>query len=403
MIQPRKVRRTRLGVTAAACALFAALCLPGGSFASSGASASIIGGKATPISELPWLAYLEASQGAGGFACSGAVIAPRVILTAAHCADSLELGTLTPPREYSVLTGMTDHAHAGPAAALDVSETHVFPGFDPGRLTGDAALLILETPTTAPALPIAGASDAALYAGGTPVRLAGWGLTSNKSSAPPTALRSTTLTVLDTPTCKRKTRKYPQPFSPSMEFCALDQSKHKSSGCHGDSGGPGIATRPDGSPVEIGIISSGGPRCSTKLPNLLTRVDLISSWASEWVAATESGAPGPLVDNRLPLPGMPRQAGEEFALLTLLAKFGANFTSAKSGGGSCRRLSPTSFKCRIHWRTDRFAFAGTVSPFYLRKRGAVVWHSHFRIRRVDLECRRHHRPGQRCPVRTRHE
>jgi secreted trypsin-like serine protease len=376
-----------------ACALIVALFLPASSLAAPGASASIIGGKATPISELPWLAYIEASNGSSGFACTGTVIAPRVILTAGHCADDLEQGGLTPPREYAVVTGVTDIAQVGPAAALEVSETHVFPGFDPGRLTGDAALLILAQPTTAPALPLAGAADAALYAGGASVRLAGWGLTNGRARRAPSALRSATLTVLDDPTCKRKTRNYPQPFSPGEEFCALDQPAHKGSGCHGDSGGPAIAARPDGTPVEIGVISSGGPNCSSKQPNLLTRADLISTWAAEWIGATEAGAPPPLVDNSLPLPRMERQTGEEFALLTLLSKLGDSFLSAKSVNGSCSRHSASAFKCRIQWRTSRFSFAGTVSPFYLRQRGAVVWNSHFQFRRVDLACQRR---GQHC-------
>ena len=76
-------------------------------------------------------------------------------------------------------------------------------------------------------------------------------------------------------------------------MCTTDPPDHANGGCFGDSGGPAIAQRADGSPVEIGIVSTGGPDCSTKLPNVFTRADRVSTWASEWIAATESGAPPP--------------------------------------------------------------------------------------------------------------
>jgi trypsin len=393
-----KTKRLRATAIAFASGLVLALSLAPAATADD-ANASIVGGTATPITELPWLTYIEANEGLSGFACSGSVIAPRVILTAAHCADSLEEGRLTPPRDYGILVGIADHAHVGPAAALEVVETHVFPGFDPGTLHGDAALLVLADPVPIAPLPLAGPGDAALYEGGAGIRLAGWGLTSGRARKPPTALRSASLVVQPGSFCQRKTHDFYPEYSPSQQLCAVDIPDHKSGGCFGDSGGPGIGTRPDGSPVELGIISTGGPECNPKLPNVLTRVDLVSSWAAEWIAAIETGAPPPAVDNSLPLPRMSKESGEVFAIFTLFENFSSALDGAKRIDGSCQRQAATRFKCRIRWLSGHFSYSGAVSPFYLRQRGAVIWHSHFQFKWVDLRCKA---ARKHCPVHSRH-
>jgi secreted trypsin-like serine protease len=374
---------------------------PAGASASDGAHASIIGGKSSSIAEFPSLAFIESSNGREAFACTGSVIAPRVILTAAHCADDLDHGGLVPPRSYAVLTGAANLAQAGPALVTGVRETHVFPGFDPSTAHGDAALLILERATAAPPLPIAGPADAALFGTGVPVRAAGWGLTRFDARNSPNGLRSASMVVQEAGFCGRKTKPYYPEYSSAQQICALDRPDKRSGGCFGDSGGPAIATRPDGSPVEIGIFSIVGPGCTTKRPNVFTRTDLVAAWAAEWVAATEAGAPPPVVDNGAPLPNMPRALGEIYALFTLADHFGTRFLNATRIDGSCHRASRARFDCRVNWRAGRFAYKGSVNPFYTRQRGAVVWDSHFRISWIDLECR-DRRPARACPARSQH-
>src|SRR5690349_1434996 len=73
------------------------------------AHASIIGGAAATIEEFPALAYIQADEGGEkGFACTGSVVAPRVVLTAGHCVEDIETGKLTPVRDYLVATGVAD-------------------------------------------------------------------------------------------------------------------------------------------------------------------------------------------------------------------------------------------------------------------------------------------------------
>ncbi|HVD86012.1 MAG TPA: serine protease [Solirubrobacterales bacterium] len=383
---------------------FAAAAQAGGPFAAAqadgGAQASIIGGRAASIAEFPSVAYIEAHVGQIGFACTGTVVSPRVVLTAAHCVEDLERGGFTPSGDYRVATGIANPSQSTAANVFRVSETHVFPGFDPGILRGDAGILVLSTPTAAPPLPLAGAGDAALYEGGATVQLAGWGLTRENAASPPASLRSTTMLVQDPAFCRRKTHGFYAPYSPAAQLCTLDQPAKKSGGCFGDSGGPAIGQRADGTPVELGIVSTGGPFCSTKLPNIFTRVDFVSTWVAEWIAATEAGAPRPVVDPHAPFPLLTKPVAEGFTLLTLQDRLGRRFEGAKQVFGGCRRASRVRFRCEASWIAGRFAYGAKVSPFYVRRQDAVTWDSHFLIRWGALRCLRDSSRARHCQIHT---
>lgn len=384
---------------ALACTALAALALPAAAAAGPTAQASIVGGRAGTIAEFPFLSFIEAHEGKRGFACTGTVVAPRVVLTAAHCVESLDHGGLTRATQYALATGVTSPEEAQAENIFHISEAHVFPGFDPGTLHGDAGILILDRPTSAPVVPLAGADDAGLYAGGANVQLAGWGLTRANAKEEPSGLRTTSMVVESASACKAKTHGYYSPFSPAAQMCTLDLPSRKSGGCFGDSGGPTIGHRPDGSPVELGIISTGGDSCSTKSPNIMTRTDFVGTWVAEWIAATESGGPRPALDPATPLPQMPKSAAEAFAVSTLRDRFGKRFERAERVAGDCRRAGRTRFKCEIAWITGRFVYGGIVSPFYVRRDDAVVWDSHFQVRWGALKCLRQN--GRHCAIQSK--
>jgi secreted trypsin-like serine protease len=392
-------RRDRGGRTIAAWIVCATglLLLPALASAAPTATSSIVGGRAGTIEELPSLAYIQGREGKSIFACTGTVVAPRVVLTAAHCVESVERGTLNVPGNYALATGVADPRQATPENIFKVVAVHVFPGFDPGVIHGDAAILILDRPTAAPPIAMAGAADAALYGGGAEARLAGWGLTRGGAKEPPANLRTTTMMVQPPSLCRKETRAFYKPYLPSAQACLLAADR-ASGGCFGDSGGPAIGRRPDGTPVELGITSTGGPACSTKAPTVVTRVDLVSGWVSEWIAATETGAPPPTVDPNAPLPTMRRESAEEFALFTLIEVMGKRFERAREIFGGCRQASPGRFRCQVSWVLGRNVYLGTIAPFYVRRGDAVAWDSHYRIEWAVLKCLEDQRHNRRCPI-----
>jgi hypothetical protein len=109
--------------------------------------------------------------------CSGTVVAPNLILTAGHCAVDLATGVTREAAGYRVITGNVNLL--APERQLSrVSLVLVYPHF---TLTGsfdgwgDAALLELSTPTTAPTIPLASSANAKRLRAGTHALIAGWG------------------------------------------------------------------------------------------------------------------------------------------------------------------------------------------------------------------------------------
>lgn len=390
----------RLAAILGGAILALALCLPAIASASGGARASVIGGAPATIEQLPSLAYLEGGSGRHAFSCTGTVVAPRVVLTAGHCVEDIETGGFSTPAEYKVATGIANPKLSQPENVYDVVATHVFPAFDPGIIHGDAALLILSRPTPAPPLALAGPGEAALYEGGAPVAVAGWGLTLPQNRQTPANLQTGTMAVQKPSTCRSRVRSYYQDFSPAAQLCVQSPPANKTGTCFGDSGGPAIGTRADGVPVELGVISVVGPECTTKTPNVMTRVDYVSSWVTGWIATTEAGVAPPLV--AASLPEMTESGAGQFAVYTLLGAFGKRFASASKLSGDCRRTSKSRFSCEIVWIAHHTVYAGTITPFYVLRQQTTTWDSHFLVRWAPVHCVNDNFKGRGCRVHSKH-
>jgi hypothetical protein len=148
------------------------------------------------------------------------------------------------------------------------------------NVLGDAALLVLATPTTAPAITIANSSDLALLQPGTSVSIGGWGVTAPAAATAPTTLQSATTVVQATDFC---TADIPD-FDPTEQLCTIDSPSNGVSFCNGDSGAPLIAESPASTPIDIGIASTSFT-CDPALPDIFTRVDSIYSWVAGWITA----------------------------------------------------------------------------------------------------------------------
>jgi len=395
------MQRRRLLTILSAALLAPALALPAAAAASGGAHASIIGGNSATIEQFSFLAFIEAGNAHRGFSCTGTVVAPRVVLTAAHCAEDIETGGFTEPGEYAVATSVANPKQARAENVFSVSAVHVFPSFDPGAIHGDAAVLILSRPTSAAPIALAGPEDAPLYSGGAAVTVAGWGLTRAQNRQAPANMRSATMAVQTPSGCRRKTRGFYKEFSPSVQLCLLSPPANKSGTCFGDSGGPAIGQRPDGTMVELGVISVVGPLCTPQAPNVLTRVDYVSPWVAEWIAATEAGAPEPFVDPAAQTPAMKKSVAEEFAVYTLLNAFGERFESLSRIVGGCRKVSRTRYRCEIAWITSHTIYAGTVTPFFVRRRQTNTWDSHYLVRWIPRHCATERTPAPSCRIHSK--
>ncbi len=265
-----KLRASRLGMVGA---LLAAGALPS-------QATAVIGGSPASATSAASVAAVVDVRGRMWGLCTGSVVAPSLVLTAGHCAEDVRNGLVNSASGYEVLTAPPS---AGQAAQVSkVVGVIVYEGFDRRAAVGDAALLVLATPTSAPPIRLATAATQRALGGGTPATIVGWGQTHFAQAGPPHAMRQARTVVQASRWCSRNAF----PYFPAREVCTIDPPSYSTGACHGDSGGPLLATDPaSGELVEIGIVSHGYGGCSTTLPSVFTRADVLEPWAQRWIDA----------------------------------------------------------------------------------------------------------------------
>ncbi|KAL4855919.1 Cationic trypsin [Chlorella vulgaris] len=206
----------------------------------------IVGGTTTPVNRYPYFVSLRDSN--GNAFCAGSLVAPDVVLTAAHCVSSpaTKFPTVHIGRRY--LTA----SETGYEVRRTIT-TVVHGSYDAASSANDIALLRLDSPSakTQLALPQAQLTPANMSA----VVVMGFGTTAEGSPYLSDTLQHVTIPYLDDATCQRI---YPSQVKPGM-VCAGDLSGGKDS-CQGDSGGPLILPSVSGTAsgdVQLGIVSWG--------------------------------------------------------------------------------------------------------------------------------------------------
>lgn len=212
----------------------------------------VVGGDRAPDGKFPWMVRLS-------MGCGGALVAPRVVLTAAHCVS----GT-GPDGGIDVTAGSVDLESPKAIEAHSVSVIRA-PDYNAETRGNDWAVVQLDRALHLLTLPLTkgAAGDRGTFT------IMGWGQTSEGSLDQQRFLRYATVPSVPDAVCVADYRRAGVDLDPRQAICA---GRRGVDTCQGDSGGPMV--RPDGSGgwVQVGIVSWGLGCARDGYPGVYTQV-----------------------------------------------------------------------------------------------------------------------------------
>ena len=232
----------------------------------------IVEGTLASINEFPWFV----SSTGDGY-CGGSLIAPSVVLTAAHCSPFTVGGTvfIGATRRSSILGG---------AQFRTVTRMEMHPNYvdESNDFAYDLMLMQLSSPVTT-IDPIAWNDDPAVPVGGTDVTVMGFGRLSFGDGPISLDLLKVNLDIVSDSECLGLYGR--NNLNTEVELCAIGSQglKQTGSACQGDSGGPLVmdATDPETGltyPLQVGVVS-WGIRCGSNIyPGVYARPSGVVDW-----------------------------------------------------------------------------------------------------------------------------
>jgi len=366
--------------------------------AGTGIRPRIVGGNAAAPGDWGFMAFILHIDASGNpdFNCTGTVVAPNVVLTAGHCTVDETTGETLELSGFGVVSGSPDWSDPSQRQISTVSQVIPDPLYDPTTDTNDAALLVLSTPTTAPATPLATSADGYLEQGGTPAFIAGWGATYDGEPLPPTYLQWAHTVVQRAAYC----RLHNPDFNSLLELCAVDAPQDSAGACNGDSGGPLSAYDASGQFIEVGLITQVPADCNTYTADYFTAIAPLYPWITSWIQTVAPSSQPPPTSSP---PTMTLAAAKQYVRQTLAGAIPSRFTPAHNYTAKCARKSSTRFSCAVGFWHGPNDYYGTVTVYYYTdSTGTTYWSDTYTIHWVNDYCYFHSGHPQQCAIPTRH-
>ena len=259
----------------------------------------IVGGTTASHTRYPYLVSLGTDRTATDHSCAATLIAPGVLLSAAHCQGSFRFATLGMSDRFNSDT----EQQSGQRITIRTDKTVVHPAY---RWTAanpdidfDFMLIKLTSPVDTSQFPPIrlNRNPRVPRYDAQPLTIVGWGATDVYGQRLSPTLQQATVGYVSPQTCDQSDG-YIQGayysyrgFLTNSMMCAWSES---ADACLGDSGGPLIASGEDGAgnqDVQVGIVSFGVGCNSPDFPGLYSRISDQIGWIDEVVCELSDDPP----------------------------------------------------------------------------------------------------------------
>ncbi len=262
---------------------------------------AVVGGNDAEPGEYPYVAHILIDR---SFQCTGTLVTPRHVITAAHCSSLAPGGIANVPiGQPGQLIELSIGAHRTPSGSLTgyesdgehhvASAVHVNPGWAGlGSVGHDAAIVELDTPSAKAPVKVASAAERSLWSAGTMATIAGFGVTESDGDQPDVLQEARVPIVAD----KDAAEAYPYLVEGvDPVFGGFENRTQVAAGfprggvdtCQGDSGGPLLVSA--GTAMRLVGDTSYGAGCAEPgFPGVYGR--LADTTLREWVASIAPNA-----------------------------------------------------------------------------------------------------------------